>query len=105
MIAISLIALFVNWYNNRFLAQLGDKTDCNDYGGISLVDTCKMLSNILFLMLTPCVEEIFGDHRCGFRRNRSTTDQIFCFLQILEKKYEHNGTIKCKGKKLSLCCN
>jgi hypothetical protein len=29
---------------------------------------------------------LFGDHQCGFRRNRSTTDQIFNIRQILEKK-------------------
>jgi hypothetical protein len=27
-----------------------------------------------------------------FRRNRSTTDQIFCIRQILEKKWEYNET-------------
>jgi hypothetical protein len=31
-----------------------------------------------------------GDHQCGFRRNRSATDHIFCIHQILEKKWEHN---------------
>jgi sorting nexin-29 len=36
--------------------------------------------------------EIIGDHQCGFRRNRSTTDQIFYIRQILEKKWEYNGT-------------
>jgi hypothetical protein len=44
-------------------------------------------------MLTPYVDEIIGDHQCGFRRNRSTTDQIFCIRQILEKKWEYNGTV------------
>jgi hypothetical protein len=37
--------------------------------------------------------EIIGDHQCGFRRNRSTTDQIFCSRQVLEKKWEYNGTV------------
>jgi sorting nexin-29 len=32
-------------------------------------------------------------HQCGFRRNRSTTDQIFCFLQVLEKNWEYNETV------------
>ena len=29
---------------------------------------------------------IIGDHQCGFLRNRSTIDHIFCIRQILEKK-------------------
>jgi sorting nexin-29 len=44
-------------------------------------------------MLTPYADEIIGDHQCGLRRNRSTTDQIFCIRQILEKKWEYNGTV------------
>ena len=28
-----------------------------------------------------------------FRRNRSTTDHIFCIHQILEKKWEHNEAV------------
>ncbi|PNF28520.1 hypothetical protein B7P43_G14702, partial [Cryptotermes secundus] len=30
-------------------------------------------------------DEITGDHQCGFRRNGSNTDQIFCIRQMLEK--------------------
>jgi hypothetical protein len=33
------------------------------------------------------------DHQCGFRHTRSTTDQIFYILQILEKKWKHNDTV------------
>jgi hypothetical protein len=28
-----------------------------------------------------------------FRRNRSNVDQIFYILQVLEKKWEYNGTV------------
>jgi hypothetical protein len=60
-----------------------DKTECNNYRGISLLSTlCKILSNILFSRLSSYINEINGDHQCGFRRNRSTTDQIFCIRQI-----------------------
>ena len=52
--------------------------------------TYKILSNILLSRLTPYAKEIIGDHQCGFRRNRSTIDHIFCIRQILEKKWEYN---------------
>jgi hypothetical protein len=69
----------------------GDKTDCNNYRGIPLLSTSyNILSNILFSRLDPYIDEIIGDHQCGFRRNTSTTDQIiFCIHQILEKKWEY----------------
>jgi hypothetical protein len=71
----------------------GDKTDCNNYRGIALLSTSyKMLSNILLSKLSPYVDKIIGYHQCGFRRNRSTTDQIFCIRQTLEKKCEYNET-------------
>jgi hypothetical protein len=37
--------------------------------------------------------EITGEDQRGFRRNRSTTCQIFYIRQILEKKWEYNGTV------------
>jgi hypothetical protein len=73
----------------------GDKTDCRNYRGISLLSTSyKILSNILLARLTPYADKIIGHHQCGFRRNRSTTDQIFYIRQILAKKWEYNGTVR-----------
>jgi hypothetical protein len=64
------------YYSTNY--KKGDKTDCNNDRGVSLLLTAyKILSNILLARLTPYVNEIIGDHQCGFRRNRSTTDQIF----------------------------
>jgi len=72
----------------------GDKTDCSNYRGISLLPTTyKILSNILLSRLIPYVKEIIGNHQCGFRRNRSTIDHIFCIRQILEKKLEYNEEV------------
>ena len=48
---------------------------------------------ILCERLIPSAEEVIGDHQCGFRRNRSTTDHIFCIRQILEKKWEYNEAV------------
>jgi hypothetical protein len=72
----------------------GDKTDCSKYRGISLLsNSYKIVLNILLARLTPYADEIIGDHQCGFRHNRSTTDQIFYIRQILEKKWEYNITV------------
>jgi len=64
----------------------GGKTQFNNYRRKShLPTTYKILSNILLSRLIPYAEEIMGDHQCGFRRNTSATDHIFCIRQMLEK--------------------
>ena len=64
----------------------GDKIDCNNYRGISLLPTTyKILSNILLSRLIPYTKEIVGDHHCGFQRNRSTIDHIFCISKCFRK--------------------
>jgi len=68
----------------------------SNYRGISLSQTVyQILSNILLSRLTAYVDEIIGDHQCGFRRNRSTTDniQLFCTRHILKNKWEYNETL------------
>jgi hypothetical protein len=71
-----------------------DETDCNNYRGISLLSTAyRILSNILLARLIQYVSEVIGDHQCGFRRNKSTTYQIFYIQHILEKKWESNGAL------------
>jgi hypothetical protein len=65
----------------------GDKTDCINCRHISLLSTSyKLLSNTLLSRFSPYIDEIIGDHQCGFQCNRSATDQIFSIHQILKKK-------------------
>jgi len=67
------------------------KTHCTD---MSLVSTTyKTLFKILLSRLTPYAEEIIENRQCGFRRNRSTTDHIFCIRPILEKKWEYKEAV------------
>jgi hypothetical protein len=47
----------------------GNKTDCSNYCGKSLV-SYKIVSNILLSRLSPHIDEIIGDHQCGFQHNR-----------------------------------
>jgi hypothetical protein len=61
---------------------------------VSLLSTAyKILYNILLTRLTPYVNEIIGDHQCGFRRNRSTMDQIWLQSSDTREKWEYNGTV------------
>jgi hypothetical protein len=71
-----------------------DRTDCNNCHGISVLSASyKLLLHILFSKLRPYIDEIIGDHQCGFQLDRSPTDQIFCVRQILERKWEYNETV------------
>jgi hypothetical protein len=46
------------------IQRKGDKTDCSNYRGISLLSTSyKILSNILVARITPYADEIMGDHQ------------------------------------------
>jgi hypothetical protein len=48
------------------------------------------LSNIrvLFARISPFAENIIGNYQCGFRKNRSMTNQIFTLRQVMEKTKE-----------------
>jgi hypothetical protein len=57
----------------------------SNYRGTSVLSTAyNILPNILLSRLTQNV----SDRQYGFRRNGSTTVQIFCASQILEKEME-----------------
>jgi hypothetical protein len=38
-------------------------------------------------------KKLLGIINVDFRRNRSTTDHLFCFRQILKKKWEYNEPV------------
>jgi sorting nexin-29 len=64
---------------------------CTNYRGISLLCVAhKIFSNILFNKLKPCVEATICDYQCGYRGEKSTTDQIFTLGQMLEKFSEYD---------------
>jgi len=49
------------------LIYKGDKPDCSNYRGITLLaSTYKILSNILLSRLTPNADEIIGYLQCNF---------------------------------------
>jgi sorting nexin-29 len=71
-----------------------DKLECRNYRGISLLNVnYKIFTNLLTSYIEPYFEEIIGYYQCGFRKDRSTTDQIFCLRMILEKAWEYKVDI------------
>jgi len=65
--------------------------NCNNYKDILLLDTSyKVLSNVLLNKLKLCGDEIVGEYQGGFRRGKSTVDQIHIVKQVMEKCYEYN---------------
>ncbi|XP_061142364.1 uncharacterized protein LOC133159416, partial [Syngnathus typhle] len=68
----------------------GDKADCGNYRGISLLSTVgKVLARVLANRLLPLSEEILPESQCGFRPSRGTADMIFTVRQPQEKCREH----------------
>jgi hypothetical protein len=62
----------------------GDKSDCSNYRGISLLRTSyKILTSILLSRLSPYIYEIIGDHQRWFPHNRSTTNQILRICKLV----------------------
>lgn len=69
----------------------GDKLQCENYRGVCLLNTAyKVLARVLYTRLQPHAETVIGEYQCGFRRNRSTTDQIFNLRLILQRGSEFN---------------
>lgn len=67
----------------------GDRGDCNNYRGISLLSvTGKILGRIVLKRLQAIAEDIYPESQCGFRAQRSTTDMIFAIRQLQEKSRE-----------------
>jgi hypothetical protein len=66
--------------------QEGDKTDCSNYRGMSLLPTTyNIFANILPSRLTAYLDKIIGDCHCGFGCKTSSTDVIHSFYQILRR--------------------
>ncbi|RYA71702.1 hypothetical protein DD592_26400 [Enterobacter cloacae complex sp. 2DZ2F20B] len=67
----------------------GDITKCENYRGIALLDvTYKVMATCINPRLKQHMEKIVGEYQVGFRKNRSTVDQIFILKQLQEVHYE-----------------
>lgn len=66
------------------LHKKGDKSDVNNYRGISLLPvTYKILSKALLNRAEEQLDSQIGEYQCGFRKGRSCTEQIFNLKSIM----------------------
>lgn len=69
----------------------GDISECSNYRGISLLNTCyKLYAKIINKRLVPIIETYIEEYQHGFRKGRSCSDCIFTLAQITEKRREFN---------------
>ena len=74
-------AKIVTLYKNK-----GDRSDCNNYRGISLLSIVgKVYARVLLARLQQLAERVYPESQCGFRAERSTVDMIFSLCQLQEK--------------------
>ena len=68
------------------LYKKGDKSECRNYRGISLVSVGrKLLSNIILFRLRHAVDKVLREEQCGFRKGRGCVDHVFTLRLIIEK--------------------
>ena len=71
----------VTLYKNK-----GDRSDCNNYRGISLLSVVgKLYARVVLLRLQQLAERVYPESQCGFRPESSTVDMIFSLRQLQEK--------------------
>jgi len=68
----------ITLYKNK-----GDRRDCNNYRGISLLCiTGKVFARLLLPRVRQIADRILPESQCGFRPSRSTPDVVF-LLRLL----------------------
>ena len=64
----------------------GDRSDCNNYRGISLLDAVgKAFARVVLNRLRLLAERIYPKAQCDFRAERSTIDMVFSLRQLPER--------------------
>ena len=74
-------AKIVTLYKNK-----GERSDCNNYRGISLLSIVgKAFARVTLKRLQCLADQVYPKSQCGFRAKRPTIDMVFCVRQLQEK--------------------
>ena len=76
------------------IPKKGDRKECANYRTLSLMNhTCKALMSIIRDRLQACVEQHLAEEQAGFRKDRSTTQQILVLRLMAEKAWRKDTPI------------
>lgn len=74
-------ANIVTLYKNK-----GDRSDCNNYRGISLLSAVgKLFARVVLKRLQVLADRVYPESQCGFRVNRSTVEHDLLPLTVTGK--------------------
>ena len=77
-------ANIITLYKNK-----GDRSECNNYLGISLLSTVgETFARVILSRLQTLAARVYQESQCGMRAGRSTIDMIFSIRQLQEKSRE-----------------
>jgi len=76
----------ITLYKNK-----GDRRDCNNYRGISLLCIAgKDFARLLLPRVRQIADRILPESQCGFRPSKSTSGMVFSLRQLQEKRIEQS---------------
>ena len=85
-----------SWTQSLIIAlpKKGNLQQCNNYRTISLIShPSKILLRVILNRLTPQAEQIIAEEQAGFRKGRSTIEQIFNLRILCEKHLQHQQNL------------
>ena len=79
------------------IPKKGDRSVYDNYRGITLLSVPrKIFSRVIIQRIKDGIEEKLLEEQDGFRRGRSTIEQLFSLRNILEQGAEWNAPLFCK---------
>ena len=76
------------------IPKKGDVTECGNWRGITLISvSCKVFGRVIIDRIRNGVDNKLRKEQAGFRRERSTVEQIFILRNIIEQVAEWQSTL------------